>query len=398
MTRLVLISQSDSTESGLRHALGPDVEIVSWWPTDTEDAHAVVKRASLNVPSVVVLGPDLEAQRALDIATAFDEERPEIEVLLVARPTTRLLATALGAGVRDVLNPSLTSEEVREIVERAIDVSHRRRANLTGDGVGERRGRVIVVLSPKGGAGKTTIATNLAVGLARSATRQVVLFDLDLQFGDVSNALRLMPETTFGDSVRAGLPDITALKAALTPHPSGLFALCAPETPAEADDITGDHISRAIDMLHKDFLYVVVDSDAGLHERTLAAIERATDLIFVCSTDVPSVRSLRKELEALDIIGMTHQRRHFVLNRADARVGLSADDIQATVQHRIDVFIPSSRDVPISLNKGSPILESDTASAAAKALLPLVARFVEAEHSASDPASSRRSRLRRKDT
>jgi pilus assembly protein CpaE len=225
----------------------------------------------------------------------------------------------------------------------------------------------------------------------------VVLFDADLQFGDVANALRLIPETTFGDSVRAGLPDITALKAALTSHPTGLYALCAPDMPAEADDINGDHVARAIDLLHEEFAYVVIDTDAGLGERTLAAMEHATDLIFVCATDVPSVRALRKELEALDTIGMSHQRRHFVLNRADAKVGLSADDIQATVNQRLDIFIPSSRTVPVSMNQGSPLLESGAASPAAKALIQLVNRFVDLS---SPNVAARRSGglLRRKET
>ena len=84
-------------------------------------------------------------------------------------------------------------------------------------------------------------------------------------------------------------------------------------------------MSRAINLLQEEFAYVVVDTDAGLGERTLAAIDSATDLVFLCATDVPSVRSLRKELEALDILGMVRQHRHFVLNRADAKVGLSPD-------------------------------------------------------------------------
>lgn len=396
MTTL-LLSQDEPTIALLTEAAGGHLKVAPWRSANGLDASVLVDQVPRDGPAVVVLGPDIDIDRALEVASALDEQRPEIEVLLVAHPTTRLWETALRAGVRGILQPSHSVEEARDIIERAVSVARRRRANLTGEGMPET-GRVIVVLSPKGGAGKTTIATNLAVGLARTMPRQVVLFDCDLQFGDVANALRLIPDATFGDSVRAGLPDVTALKAALTPHPTGVFALCAPETPAEADEITGEHVGRAIDMLRTSFAVVVVDSDGGLGERTLASIEHATDLIFVCSTDVPSVRSLRKELEALDLIGMTHQARHFVLNRADAKVGLSVDDIQATVNQAIDVFIPSSRTVPVSLNKGSPILESDTASAAARALLPLVNRFANgALPPAKEPAGHRKNWHRRKE-
>jgi len=130
--------------------------------------------------------------------------------------------------------------------------------------------------------------------------------------------------------------------------------------------------------------------------RTLAAIDGATDLVFLCATDVPSVRSLRKELEALDTIGMTHQRRHFVLNRADAKVGLSPADIQDTINHKIDVFVPSARAVPMALNQGIPLLESSTASPVVRALKELVGRFV--EQPATPAPATRPSRRRRKDT
>jgi pilus assembly protein CpaE len=395
MTRLVLLSQDDSIKEALQQTLREGVRLESWWPPEGDDAHAIVKKVGLDEPLVVLLGADLDVAHALDIALAFDEELPEIEVLLIASPTPALWKAALRAGVRDVLTPELSPEAVRDIVDRAIEVAHRRRANLTGEEARERAAKVITVLSPKGGAGKTTVATNLAIGLAWSAPKQVVLFDCDLQFGDVANALRLLPEATFGDSVGAGLTDITTLKATLTPHPSGLYALCAPDTPAEADDISGEHVARAISLLHSEFSYVIVDTDAGLGERTLAAVEPATDLVFICSTDVPSVRSLRKEVEALDIIGMTHQRRHFILNRSDARVGLGVDDIRATIHQPIDFMIPSSRSVPLSTNTGSPIIETDVSSPVAKALLPLIARFGELDIPAHDSAAGRK-RLRRK--
>jgi pilus assembly protein CpaE len=397
MTRLVLISQSEAARTGLREALGPDVDIVATWPADEDEPTTIVKQATLHPPEVVVLGPDLSLDRAVAIAAAFDDDRPEIEVLLIARPSPQLWEKALRAGVRDVLTPNQAGEAVRATIERAIETSQRRRANLSGERESDGGARVIVVLSPKGGAGKTTVACNLAVGIAAVKAREVVLFDTDLQFGDVANALRLTPDVSFGDAVSAGLTDLTSLKLALTPHPTGVYALCAPELPADSDDINGDHVARAVSLLREEFRYIVVDTDAGLGERTLAAIEGATDLIFVCATDVPSVRALRKELDALDTIGMTHQRRHIVLNRADAKVGLTADDIQSTVSHRIDVFVPSSRSVPVAMNQGIPLLENNAPSPATKALRELVARFVDtAPPPTMTAAGARRGGLRRK--
>lgn len=154
-------------------------------------------------------------------------------------------------------------------------------------------------------------------------------------------------------------------------------------------------MSRAINLLREGFRYVVVDTDAGLGERTLATIECATDLVFLCATDVPSVRGLRKELEALDTIGLTEARRHFVLNRADAKVGLSVSDIQDTIHHRIDVMMPSSRSVPLSMNQGIPLLEEGGTTPAVRALEELVGLLGEPVVPAT-PAS-RSGRRRRKE-
>ncbi|MGQ0432673.1 MAG: AAA family ATPase [Microthrixaceae bacterium] len=375
MTQLVLVSQSDAARASLKGMLASWVNVTSIWPENAHDPATVVKQTAAVSPEVVVLGRDLPVARALQIAAAFEEDRPEVNVFLIASPTPQLWEKALRAGVRDILDPELPGDEVRARIERAIDVAKRRRANLIDETDAEEGSRVIVVLSPKGGAGKTTVACNLAVGLAVSAPRDVVLFDSDLQFGDVANALRLAPTVDFTDAVRAGLTDVTTLKLALTPHPTSIFALCASDLPADSDSITGEHVTRAIGLLREEFRYVVVDTDAGLGERTLATIDAATDLVFLCATDVPSVSALRKELEALDALAMTHQERHFVLNRSDARVGLSHADVQGTIKHAIDVFLPSSRAVPISMNQGVPLLEDGTASTITRALQQLVSRF-----------------------
>ena len=91
-------------------------------------------------------------------------------------------------------------------------------------------------------------------------------------------------------------------------------------------------------------------------------LKLCTDIVLVTSTDVPSVRATRKEIETLDLLGLTDQQRHFVVNRSDARVGLPVSEIEATVGHAGHVTIPSSRLVPISVNQGTPVVVSDRRS------------------------------------
>jgi len=235
--------------------------------------------------------------------------------------------------------------------------------------------RIITILSPKGGAGKTTAATNLAVGLAKVHPKEVVLVDLDLQFGDVASNLRLSPTSTITDVVRRWPCDSAQLKLALTPHHTGLYTLCAPLNPAEADEIVAEHVTGIIRALHRSFRYVVVDTDPGLSERVLSALDVSTDMVMICSTEVPSIRGLKKALEALDVIGLTTAQRLLVLNRSDAKVGVDIDALERTVGHRVDIRVPSSIDVVLATNDGIPVMESERNPDLVRAFQGLVDQF-----------------------
>ena len=202
-------------------------------------------------------------------------------------------------------------------------------------------GKVIVVVSPKGGSGKTAFASNLAVVLAEQFPGQVAAVDLDVQFGDLGSALGLRPEHTLAHLARSSSIDATTTKVFLTPYEPTLYVLCGAPTPEEADGHPRPR-ERVLPLLANDFAYVVVDTPAGLDERTLAAMECASDLLLVSSLDVTSIRSLRKVADTLDKLGVTTPR-HFVLNRADAKVGIDVNDAAAAVGLPVAGTIPSSR-------------------------------------------------------
>jgi pilus assembly protein CpaE len=251
-----------------------------------------------------------------------------------------------------------------------------------------RQGKVILVISPKGGSGKTAVSSNLAVALAQRHPGRVVAVDLDVQFGDLGTALSLTPEHTLAQLARTSQMDATTVKLFLTPYEQGLYVLAGADTPVDADSVTHAHVSAVVPLLAQNFDYVVVDTPAGLDERTLAAIECATDLVLVSSLDVTSIRSLRKALDALDQMGVKAPRT-LVLNRADAKVGLDPSDAEEALGLSITCSVPSSRDVPLAMNLGIPVVVNEPKSAAAKQMQQL------AEHFAPAPAQKPRRGWRR---
>ncbi len=351
----------------------------SWdesWLSST--AEAVATEVADREPLVVVIGPGVEEETGLSWIEAFGRIRPDMSIVMVGDMKTDLVVAAMRAGASDVVAPNVSHSELVATLDRARDTATRHREATIVSGEGSARSKVIVVLSPKGGAGKTTIASNLAVGLAEElGAGEVGLLDLDVQFGDISHAMSLMPEHNLGDAAlasRNGL-DITTLKVFLTHHRSGAFVLPAPESLVQAEDVSGEHVKTVLDLMTDLFPVVIVDTAAGIGEHALMAIEFATDVLFVASPDTPTIRALRREVEAFELIGLVSAVRHMVVNRVEGRGGIGIGEIESTIGLPVAHQIPRSRGVTVSTDEGIPILEDGGRDPAAKALRELVTAF-----------------------
>ncbi|KQR06210.1 AAA family ATPase [Arthrobacter sp. Leaf145] len=381
MSRFILITADHDFEKRVRTATAGMSGSLQWFQANylPEGPRDILDQLLGEPPEVMILGPGLEVAESLKLASLMDLQYPEISVVLAAVQTAELVLGAMRAGVRDILSPTAEVEDIRIMVERAcLAAAGRRRglAPVSGEGTSGSGGRVIAVMSPKGGVGKTTVATNLAVGLGKVAPMGVVIVDLDLQFGDVGSGLLLEPERTITDAVLGpATQDAMVLKTYLTVHPASIYALCAPRNPVEMDRISAAHITRLLEQLRHEFQYVVVDTAPGLGEHVLAALECATDAVWVCGMDIPSIRGLRSGLQILDELQLLPQNRHVVLNMTDHKSGLQLKDIEATIGVPVDVAIPRSRTLPYSTNKGVPLLQDATRDAALKGLRLLVSRF-----------------------
>jgi pilus assembly protein CpaE len=362
------------------------------------DLASIVNEMVASDPDVVTVGPSLPTIESLALVRELDRLHPDITVLLVETPSADLWKSALLAGARDVIDPTSDLLSIAESFDRALDLAKQRRNSRRVETsfapAVEPKGRIATVVSPKGGSGKTVIATNLAVLLSRACPGEVVLVDLDLQFGDVASSLGLTPTYTMYTATQASGSESALLKAFLTPHASSsLLVLCAPEDPTEADDVKEGDAIRILQELSKLFSWVIVDTGAGLDDLTLAVAEVSSDLIFVTSTDVPSVRGIRKEAMIMDQLGIRAER-HFVLNRSDAKVGLSPADISATTGLQIVAEVPSSRSVPTSVNIGVPIVDHEARNPAARGLAAFANRLVESDRDPS-AAAKRKGRFRK---
>lgn len=382
MSRFVLITPSTDFERRVRMATAGMPGSLQYFQADylPQGPEEVLGQLLGEPPEVFILGPGLPADDALKFAAVMDLQYPEISMILVAGESSDVAIQAMRAGIRDLLDPAADVDHIRIIVERASLASAGRRRGLAPSSSEHHEhaagGRIIAVISPKGGVGKTTVATNIAVGLGKIAPMGVVIVDLDLQFGDVASGLMLEPEHTITDAVvGAASQDSMVLKTYLTVHPAGIYALCAPKNPVEMDRISGENVSHLLSQLRQEFQYVVVDTAPGLGEHVLATLELASDAVWICGMDVPSIRGLRTGNQILSELNLLPEGRHVVLNMADRRSGLTLQDVEATIGAPVDVVLPRSKSLPFSTNKGVPVLQDGSRDPAAKGLRLLVERF-----------------------
>lgn len=382
MSRFVLVTPDVGFDSRLRQAVagglqgGVQTFFTSALPADP---HELFAQLDQEFPQVLILGPEVPLDDALRLSTVLAVGFPELSVILVNEPEPSFILHAMRAGIRDILSPASDPAQIRVLLERACQSfasRHRAQEPKQPGSPATPKGLVIGVFSPKGGVGKTTIATNIAIGLGKIAPMSVVIVDLDLQFGDVASGLYLDPEHTVTDAVSpAAAQDSLVLKAFLTVHPGSIYALCAPPNPVDADEIAPEQISRLLEQLAEEFQYVVVDTAPGLPEIGLAAMEQCTDVVWVSGMDIPSVRGLRSGLDVLRQLDILPETRHVVLNMADAKAGLTVQDVESTIGAPVDISIPRSRAVAFSTNRGIPVLQEPVKDPATKGLRQLVDRF-----------------------
>jgi pilus assembly protein CpaE len=338
---------------------------------------------------VAVLGPSCAGPDGLAAAEKLVADRPEVGAILIAPElSTEVFRQALRAGIRDVLPAPVDTTQLADAVRRVVETLSTTRAPAVQSQVGPigELGHVITVFSTKGGAGKSVIAANLAVVLARRSERPVVLVDADLQFGDVAVMLKLAPQHTIVDAVGSiDRLDASLLQNLLVRHePSGVFVLPAPLEPAFADQIGAEEMVRIVEMLRTFADYVVVDTPAYFNDVVLGLIEISDDVLLVAGMDIPNIKNVKIGLQTLRLLNTPMSKLRLVLNRANSKVKLDVGEVERTLQVKADCLIPSDVVVPQSVNKGSPVVLDAPKSGVARSIEQLADLFTK------DPKKKRR--------
>jgi pilus assembly protein CpaE len=313
-------------------------------------------------------------------------ERPlqTIESLLALFPSTPIIVysqspdvdawrNAMRAGVRDLLPMPIRAETLRDAVVKALAIEESRRLRQHGKtSAAPAVGTITTVFGAKGGIGKSTIAVNLAVAFAGQGSSAVIV-DLDTGFGDVTAMLNLRAERTLRDLVR-DIDRVTRedLKEYVVRHESGLDVLASPPV-LEWRSLPPDDIRRVIELLAKHYDKVILDTSGTLNDVSEVALDVATIILWVTTSEFTSVRDSMDALRALESLSAPRERMRIVLNASSADDSVRTQTVQDVLQKDVFWQVPYDKRVRQGTHFGQPIVLSAPQSVAARSLIDLAA-------------------------
>jgi pilus assembly protein CpaE len=352
--RVVLTGACDGLGE-LRDALEnhPELDLPGWCE-DVRYAAGILGQAQ---PAVVLHATRESGLPASDIATIREHTQAPI-ILLASASSYGLLDHALDADVADVL---LLPQYVDNVVFAVRKARQTRRA-ATGRPIVVQetiapagQGQVITVFGPKGGAGRSVVATSLATALVKYQGRKTVLLDLDLQFGDAAIMLGAEPEKTVFDLVSSpGEVDSEKLAAYTMGVGPGVDLLAAPIRPEDAEFVTEAKVARLLEAAKESYDVVVVDTPPFFHGPVLAALDQTDELLLLCGLDVPTLKNVRLSLQTLELLSFAPERIRLVVNQAVPRRSVKRSEVEAALGVKVSFEIPYDADVPAAVNRGVP--------------------------------------------
>ena len=375
--RVLIVDDITETRENIRRMLqfDPNIEIIGEARTGKE----AIEMASQKLPEVIVMDINMPDMDGLVATETIRKKHPHIQIIILSvQYESGYMRRAMLAGARDFLTKPPLIDELTNAIRQAgkLALEEKQKAQIVLDSIesstvrSEKSGKIIVVYSPKGGVGCTTIATNLAIAL-QSELSPAVIVDGNLLFGDVAVFLNEQGRNTIIDlAPRADELDPDIIEEVLITHSlSNIKLLASPPRPEYAGDVNSEQFIKIVHYLQNLFEYIIIDTTPFLTDAIQSAIDIANVIILVATQDIPSIKSANSFLSLSDQSGINRKRMLFVLNRYDKRIAITPERISESLKQTVEGVIPlEERIVTTSINRGVPFIVENKNSLISKSI------------------------------
>jgi pilus assembly protein CpaE len=382
--RVLIVDDVAETRENVRKLLQfeADIEVVAL-ARNGKEAIQFSQDANPDVVLMDINMPDMDGIAATEL---IRQKMPFIQVVILSvQGDQNYMRRALQVGARDFLTKPPMPDELFSAIRRAGKVAQEERAKKTqtvvppggmnppeGSGT-TASGNIIMVYSPKGGCGCTTLAVNLAIALHNTETR-VALVDANLQYGDVAIFMNEQGKNTVVDlALRSEELDREIVNDVMIKNTAtGVHILAAPSRPEQAEKINAEQFTRVLRYLRQMFAYVIVDTSSYLTDVILSVIDICDEIILVTVQDIPSIKNDRLFLDLLQTLNIPLEKVSFVMNRYDKRIAITPERIAENLKQEIVAVIPlDERTVITAVNRGVPFMLDNKTSPAARGIFSL---------------------------
>lgn len=385
--KVVVVDDSEETRNNVKTLLSFEKGIEVIGEAENGEEAAFIAREAR--PDIILMDINMPVMDGIRATEEISINVPESTVIIMSvQGEHEYIKKAMSAGAREFLNKPFSGDELIRCIRKTYELEAKRREKTVSSRIMEDiKSTIITVFSTKGGVGKTTIASNLAVSIARMTKKRVALIDLDLQFGDVAIMLNVSVKNTISDLIKEiNQLDRDLMDDYLVTHFSGVRVLPAPIKPEYAEYITAAHVEKIIHALKDTYHYIIIDTSASFHETVLASLDMSDRILFVSTLDLPTIKNIKSGLDVMETLHYPKEKINIILNKASEQYGIKYKDFENTLKHPIWSYVPEdSQTVITSANKGFPFVMTRTETKVAKAVLGMCSEIVKDKNGAAVP-------------
>lgn len=355
--RVLVADDIQATRDNIRKLIEfhPEITIIG----EAGTAEEAIEKTKQLQPNIVLMDVNMPGMDGISATKIISAEVPGVSIVIMSvQAEQEYLRRAMVAGAKDYLTKPFTGDELLQAVKQVYVTEQSRKKVIPFEPKTAELGKITTVFSTKGGVGKTTIATNLAVALATKSGDKVGIIDADLQFGDVALFMNLMPRATSADLVREiENLDEKLLDSYLTPYSDNVRVLAAPFRPEQGEMVTGQHLTAILKTMRTMHKHVIVDTTPVFSEAMLAILDISDLVLVVSALDLPTIKNVKLCLEIMESLNYPQEKVRLLLNRANSEGGMDISEAEESLRCTFTATIPSDgKTVVSSVNRGIPFV------------------------------------------
>lgn len=342
---------------------------------EAENGPKALEMVMLLKPDILIIYYNMIEMDGYEVTEKITSELENTYVIMTSeKENVDLIKKAMFHGAKEYIITPFSPEVLNTTVRTVYEKESNKRSNLNQSPNADIvQSKVLSIFSTKGGVGKTTLAINTAVALYKKTREKIAIIDLDLQFGDVLLMVNKEPTETISDFInQCDEYSLENLKLFLHNY-QGISILASPVSPEYAEYITEEHVNQIINLLRKEYKYIIIDNPNSFDDVTLAALDASDAILMITTMDIVSVKNVKIGLNVMKSLGYTDEKVNLVINKANQKHGIKLKDLKTVFDEKIvQVIVEDIKTVVTSINRGKPFVFSFSKTKVSRCIYKLV--------------------------